>query len=659
LIFWFHVTGIRAALVLYCLLAIVQIRQKPGLQYDEALPVMGAVHLRHQPHQEFSLPHDPGTWIHVRSRWFPLMTVRYVGAIKEYIAVPLFAMFGPRTSLIRMLSVLLGLLGIWGIAGLLRLTLGARVAAATALAIAINPSYVAMTAFDNGTVSIFMASLALLCLAIAAYLRHSTNLAAFAIGLAVGFGVWARVNFAWLAIALLAATILVLRRRLLKIPPAHWILAACGAVAGCLPLIVYQFVSHGGTFEALGMFSAQDTLGQRLYTRMVMFSESLLCDREHRAMWSGPFMPWFERWLFPIAVLGSCAVCLVVKNAAKPAARILAIAFLLFGATLFSSGLMVSEHHLVALLPFAAAMTAVACFAAIERWPRARCGIIAFAVVYAVCAFLWQTAAVAGLKKTGGVGVWSDGVVALATRLEANYAKSDIKFLDWGFQQNIYTITDGRLPTREIFGDATAERSGLNRPWMEELRDGGLFVMFAPGLQQIPAATTAFQAALQEYGPVTHRFSVSQRDGAPYAEAIEVEPNTLSQRKGARISTANPRYGDRLEGFHEIEEGRWRWSKRNFAITFDAPAEAAARLNLEIYVPDSVVKLGPVKLTAQMGGHTLPPETYRAPGSFVYARDIPEGWLKPGPVRVEFALDKALTVDDRELGLVVVSAALE
>src|SRR5690349_14777047 len=75
LIFWFHVIGIRAALVLYCLLAIVQIRQKPGLQYDEALSVMGAVHLRHQPRQEFTLPHDPNTWIHVRSRWLPLMTV--------------------------------------------------------------------------------------------------------------------------------------------------------------------------------------------------------------------------------------------------------------------------------------------------------------------------------------------------------------------------------------------------------------------------------------------------------------------------------------------------------------------------------------------------------------------------------------------------------
>ena len=49
--------------------------------------------MRRLPHQELNLPHDPHTWIEVGGRWFPLMTVRYVGAIKEYLAVPLLALF--------------------------------------------------------------------------------------------------------------------------------------------------------------------------------------------------------------------------------------------------------------------------------------------------------------------------------------------------------------------------------------------------------------------------------------------------------------------------------------------------------------------------------------------------------------------------------------
>ena len=67
----------------------------------------------------------------------------------------------------------------------------------------------------------------------------------------------------------------------------------------------------------------------------------------------------------------------------------------------------------------------------------------------------------------------------------------------------------------------------------------------------------------------------------------------------------------------------------------------------------------PANVAAQVNGHAIPPETYRESGSFVYARDIPAGWLTPGRNRVEFMLDKALHVDDRELGLVVVSAALD
>ncbi len=49
------------------------IRQKPGLSYDEALQVVGAVHMLHSPHVELTVPHDPNTWVPVFGRWIPLM----------------------------------------------------------------------------------------------------------------------------------------------------------------------------------------------------------------------------------------------------------------------------------------------------------------------------------------------------------------------------------------------------------------------------------------------------------------------------------------------------------------------------------------------------------------------------------------------------------
>ena len=102
----------RSALVLYCLLATVLILQRPGLHYDEALLVLGSVHMRHSP-AELTLPHDPDTWYCFGHRCLPLMTVRYVGAVKDYLCVPLFALFGTRAEVVRFASVLLSVLGIW------------------------------------------------------------------------------------------------------------------------------------------------------------------------------------------------------------------------------------------------------------------------------------------------------------------------------------------------------------------------------------------------------------------------------------------------------------------------------------------------------------------------------------------------------------------
>jgi hypothetical protein len=437
---------------------------------------------------------------------------------------------------------------------------------------------------------------------------------------------------------------------------------------GCAPLIVYQILSHGGTFEAVGMFSANDTLAARLFTRLVMFSESLISDREHRVMWEGPPLAVWQPWLFAAVVLAACVACL----RAGGLRRIIAMAFLLFAACLFFTRLPVAEHHLVALLPFAAAMVVLALDALIERIPRARAFAGALAAVYLGCVFQAQTSAVAELRRTGGAGVWSDGVVNLAMRLENNHAnpapamaaaqKAGIKFLDWGFQQNIYVITGSRLPTVEIFGDATEAKSGLNRTWVEEIRAGGVFVLFPPELRQFPLAATAFLKTLSETAPVTRRYSITRRDGAPYADVIEVQPNSLHQGLSARLSTGDPAAAERFEGFHQIESG-WRWSKPNFAIALSAPPAAPGgmvRLTLDVYLPDTLIApLGPVTLSGKINGHDLPPERYAKPGGYTFARELPASWLREGLNRAEFAVDKPFHAGDRDLGLVVSTAALE
>jgi hypothetical protein len=174
--------------------------------------------------------------------------------------------------------------------------------------------------------------------------------------------------------------------------------------------------------------------------------------------------------------------------------------------------------------------------------------------------------------------------------------------------------------------------------------------------------------------PVMHRLLIPQRSGLAYAEIIAVDPtpdaavseSTVSKRaETVTIATGDAAFEKQLEGFHQIENG-WRWTKKEFGITLampSAPSPLAARLKMTLYIPESSIqRLGAITLTAKIGEHSLPPETYRQAGQYVFMRDIDGEFLKGQTLTFRFALDKALPPnagDSRELGIIVSNASLE
>ena len=189
--------------------------------------------------------------------------------------------------------------GIFGVASLVRSQVSAPVAAAVAWAMAIHPSYLAMTVLDNSAFSPWMAAFGLLCIAAAAYLKTPSPHTAFWVGVTVGFGVWARANYTWMIAALCAALVISAWRRLLTLPISHWAWATIGGLVGGFPFLWYQVLSHGGTWEAVGMFPASGSLFQRLQERVRMLAEAVLADGERRAIWDGPNLPSWQLWLRP------------------------------------------------------------------------------------------------------------------------------------------------------------------------------------------------------------------------------------------------------------------------------------------------------------------------------------------------------------------------
>ncbi len=155
------------------------------------------------------------------------------------------------------------------------------------------------------------------------------------------------------------------------------------------------------------------------------------------------------------------------------------------------------------------------------------------------------------------------------------------------------------------------------------------------------------------------------RNGSkPDATIEEASPQQMEQ---TMVQASDAKASAQLiQGFHALEQGRYRWTMGHFSVTLRPPllaSERGARLILKFVVPEPVIqKLKSIKLSANVDGVALPEETYTKPGGYVYSQEVPAQALGKRLVTVSFALDKYLAPSDadrRELGVVVTAVGFE
>lgn|GEM_PF-1722665 len=667
---------ITAAIGIYCLWGIGLIAQKPGLQYDEAMLVAGGVHMQRSP-AVFELENTPHAWVCPFHHCIPLMAFLYVGSAKEYANLPFFAVFGAHTPLIRLVALLFGGLTIWGIYILIDWRFGWRAASLSVFALAINPAFLNMVIFDNGANGGIMAALGLTCACVAIYGTRKSTLAAFGLGLAVGFGVWSRANFVWVLLAGGISAAIVYRRRIL-VPVSHAAAIVAGGILGGFPFLLYQILSDGATWKAQKHLTVSQPMLLLLRQRVFLFADTLLSDGEHRVMWNGPPLPAWQMWFFPIVVLLACLLCLFwsrhEETGRRSFAQFLTLTFLFIAGILFFSRLQVAEHHLVILVPFAIAIVVLACTILHARFSHAWLISGILLCIYGSSALYWQAQSILGLKNTRGIGVWSNGGVELARYLEQNFQGREIKILDWGLQYNLYVLTDGRSKLREIYSPSSGAASFSGRPWIDEIREGGVFLLNGPDNRQFPQASNGFLRTLATARPVVRRHSIKQQNGNIYAEVIEITPNSIRSASvpgdspEVRIPMNTSRFDNQLTGFYPPEPGGFRWTRREFSAMLDLshvphPDTGRTYLLMRLYIPDNTIRtLGSLTLTARFGGHVLAPETWSRPGQYVFRRELNDAWITRGKTEIYFSLDRALRAlpsDKRELGVVVQEISVE
>jgi hypothetical protein len=512
------------ALAIYFCWGIVFILQKPGMHEDEALLVSNAIHMDLNIHGGDPAATNIRGWITL-----PLMSIEYIGAVKDYLTVPFIEIFGVRTALIRLVSLLLGAFGIWGVARLMADQVSPAAGSATALVLAISPSYLNMVVFDNSGIGGMMASFGILCAAFAWYLRSPSARTAWWLGAAVGFGIWARANFLWTEIAAGAGLLVVYRRQTF----AHLSRSkrfVYGALLAGSPFLLYQLLSGGLTWTVQQGLQAKEPLASLFSYRSFLFAEVLLSEGEHRVMWGASALPPWQLWLFPTAIVVACIVCLFLKPAGG-AGRVAVVTLLVSALFLFTTRLEAAEHHFIILVPLAAIVAVIACHSLNVQFKAARWGVAAFAVLYCGCALYWNIETVRGLHRTGGKGDWSDAITTLANYLDHRPA-GEFTTLDWGLGHPIYVLTRGRQTPRAMYWDDSEPQAG-HPSWKEVIDRGGVFLLTSPQNRHFHAAADGFLKAIDQIRPSMHRQSFFERDGTPFAEVIEIESGSSKGKVAA------------------------------------------------------------------------------------------------------------------------------
>ncbi|SRR5579875_2023696 len=100
-------------------------------------------------------------------------------------------------------------------------------------------------------------------------------------------------------------------------------------------------------------------------------------------------------------------------------------------------------------------------------------------------------------------------------------------------------------------------------------------------------------------------------------------------------------------GWHEPEQGGWRWTEQNFAVRFEgASIEEPAGISLTVFVPEALIEaFGVLTLSACANGIDLAPESFSTSTEHVYRRQLAEAPALGGDIRIDFSLNHALPPD--------------
>jgi hypothetical protein len=506
---FFIILGVWAGLALALFWLGRQNTSVPGLYYDEAVFggmakdfVTGQTHGQHMPNREVA---------ELFGRPFPVFVQPYLGALKSWLLMPAFSLFGPSLSVLRLTNLA------WGLVGLLFFMiwcwqlLGPWEAVVAGSLLALDPTFFFLAWLDWGAVmpSLVCRFLGFL-LVLLAWRKRRASLAFFA-GVIFGLGFFSKIDFAVILTGTALAGLCAFAQPLIALVRARPAMIAwpiLGFFIGTGPMrLMFPTVLRLTLTDSTPAHPGE--LNEKFNTLRAMYNGSYF----HRLMDAGGLFDKMQQisspvWT-PLGIVLLIAGFLVAVNVirARPGdAGRRARVFLLLALGLVTLGVLllpgaVRIHHAALVVPFPHLIIAVA-GADLWRhfWKRRAAQPIVRALLGAglVTLLLWQTRAIDQteqlIRETRGRGWWSDALVNFCREIK-NRADLTIVSLDWGFNEQLNFLTDGPRLQEPIWGSSEDAQTAL-------LKDPNcVFLVHAPEYSLFPLGTAFRQSAALEARP--------------------------------------------------------------------------------------------------------------------------------------------------------------
>jgi 4-amino-4-deoxy-L-arabinose transferase-like glycosyltransferase len=457
----------------------------PGLHYDEAFEAVPAMQiLLNQPVTTFR-----SNGVFVGGRLLPLMTQDYIGALNTYTAIPFFLLLGIKTTSLRIMSVAIGLLTLGLTFWLAKAMYSPTAAVLSVLLLAVNPTFIFWS--RQGVFVTSVTATIGLGAVLAWWTWWHTRARRYAVvgAFLLGLGLYAKLLFLWLIVALGAAMLLVNLGRLGRIRQRLSIGLGGGSLAafllGCAPLLFYN-LQTGGTLSSIGGNLTTSYYGTNnlallpnLVERLRQFAVVLTAS--HFWYLGNTYADWLNLGLFVAAlviVIGSAI------RSRRASSRRALFPFVVIGGVILASCATVSSlwvTHFALVSPWPALAIAAAADVVIrpsDLRPAGRQLSLVLVLVVTIVGATWLAEITTDVRYhralaiSGGLGTHSDAIQDLSRWLMSeDRRQAPVVAMDWGIAAPITFLTLGRVAPIEAFGyDWEADSAFASRldPFMDD-----------------------------------------------------------------------------------------------------------------------------------------------------------------------------------------------